>query len=156
MLMTDWLSGYQKNWLRPDILAGLPTAVVVIPKAILADLGVAQGHRTIPWFRNFYKVMPQANVDFRWTAIGVVDADITSARSVLEWEEELLDPVDYVIVHNHYQEGVASAGDNPNLEFDVRAFREMFSQFEIRDARRPRPDLQSMMRTMNVTLADVG
>ena len=63
----------------------------------------------IHWFRDFYKVMQQASVDFRWTAIGVVDADIASARSVLEWGEELLDAVDYVIVHNHYQEGVLSA-----------------------------------------------
>ena len=122
---------------------------------ILADLGAAQGHRMIPWFRDFYKVMQQANVDFRWTAIGVVDNDIASARSVLEWGEELLDSVDYVIVHNHYQEGVASAWENPKLEQDVKVFREMFSPFEIRmDARRP--DLQRMMRTMNVTLADVG
>ena len=30
----DWLSGYPKNWLRPDILAGLTTAAVVIPKAM--------------------------------------------------------------------------------------------------------------------------
>src|SRR5271168_5028368 len=34
MLMPDWLSGYQKSWLRPDILAGLTTAAVVIPKAM--------------------------------------------------------------------------------------------------------------------------
>jgi hypothetical protein len=121
---------------------------------ILADLGAAQGHRMIPWFRDFYKVMQQASVDFRWTAMGVVDNDIASARSVLEWGEELLDTVDYVIVHNHYQDGVASAWENPKLESDVRVFREMFSPFEIRmDARRP--DLQRMMRTMNVTFADV-
>lgn len=30
----DWLSGYRKDWLRPDILAGLTTAAVVIPKAM--------------------------------------------------------------------------------------------------------------------------
>ncbi len=29
-----WLSGYRKDWLRPDILAGLTTAAVVIPKAM--------------------------------------------------------------------------------------------------------------------------
>src|SRR5271156_3100712 len=34
MLMPEWLSGYQKGWLRPDILAGLTTAAVVIPKAM--------------------------------------------------------------------------------------------------------------------------
>jgi hypothetical protein len=63
--------------------------------------------------------------------------------------------VDYVIVHNHYQEGVTSAWENLKLERDVKIFREMFSPFEIRmDARRP--DLQRVMRTMNVTLADVG
>ena len=122
---------------------------------ILADLGAAQGHRMIPWFRDFYKVMQDSGLDIRWTALGVVDSDIASARSVLEWGEELLDTVDYVIVHNHFQEGVPSSWENPKLEEDVRAFREMFSPFEIRmDARRP--DLQKMMRTMNVTLSDVG
>jgi hypothetical protein len=122
---------------------------------ILADLGAAQGHRMIPWFRDFYKVMQQSGLEMRWTALGVVDTDIASARSVLEWGEELGDAVDYVIVHNHFQEGVPSAWDNAKLKSDVMAFRETFSPVEIRiDARRP--DLQKMMRTMNVTLSDVG
>lgn len=30
----DWLIGYRKEWLRPDVLAGLTTAAVVIPKAM--------------------------------------------------------------------------------------------------------------------------
>jgi high affinity sulfate transporter 1 len=30
----DWLSQYQSDWLRPDIIAGLTTAAVVIPKAM--------------------------------------------------------------------------------------------------------------------------
>jgi sulfate permease, SulP family len=30
----DWLFSYQKDWLRPDIIAGLTTAAVVIPKAM--------------------------------------------------------------------------------------------------------------------------
>ena len=29
-----WLTSYQKDWLRPDVLAGLTTAAVVIPKAM--------------------------------------------------------------------------------------------------------------------------
>jgi hypothetical protein len=122
---------------------------------ILADLGAAQGHRMIPWFRDFYKVMQDSGLDLRWTALGVVDADIASARSVIEWGGELQNTVDYVIVHNHFQDGVASSWENPKLEPDVTAFREAFSPVEIRmDARRP--DLQRMMRTMNVTLGDVG
>ncbi len=32
--LPDWLIGYQKDWLRPDVLAGLTTAAVVIPKAM--------------------------------------------------------------------------------------------------------------------------
>ena len=56
---------------------------------ILADLGAAQGHRMIPWFRDFYKVMQESGLDLRWTALGVVDADIASARSVIEWGAEL-------------------------------------------------------------------
>ena len=35
--MNSLLSGYQKEWLRFDVLAGLTTAAVVIPKA-MADL----------------------------------------------------------------------------------------------------------------------
>ncbi len=34
MKMLDWLVGYRKEWLRPDIIAGLITAAVVIPKAM--------------------------------------------------------------------------------------------------------------------------
>ncbi len=34
MMMLDWLFGYRKEWLRPDIIAGLITAAVVIPKAM--------------------------------------------------------------------------------------------------------------------------
>ena len=30
----DWIFGYQKEWLRPDLIAGLTTAAVVIPKAM--------------------------------------------------------------------------------------------------------------------------
>jgi sulfate permease, SulP family len=32
--ITDWLSRYNKEWLRPDVIAGLTTAAVVIPKAL--------------------------------------------------------------------------------------------------------------------------
>jgi hypothetical protein len=109
----------------------------------------------IPWFREFYRVMQESGLDLRWTALGVVDGDIASARSVIEWGEELQNTVDYVIVHNYFQDGVASAWENPKLANDVAQFREAFSPVEIRiDARRP--DLQRMMRTMNVTLSDVG
>ena len=34
MKMLDWLVGYRQDWLRPDIMAGLITAAVVIPKAM--------------------------------------------------------------------------------------------------------------------------
>ncbi len=33
-LLPDWLLRYQKEWLRPDVIAGLTTAAVVIPKAL--------------------------------------------------------------------------------------------------------------------------
>ena len=32
--LPDWLIGYRKDWLRPDVIAGLTTAAVVIPKAM--------------------------------------------------------------------------------------------------------------------------
>ncbi len=34
MKMLDWLFAYRKEWLRPDVIAGLVTAAVVIPKAM--------------------------------------------------------------------------------------------------------------------------
>ena len=30
----EWLRGYQKDWLRPDVIAGLTAAAVVIPIAM--------------------------------------------------------------------------------------------------------------------------
>ena len=36
---------------------------------ILADMGAAQGHRMIPWFRDFYRVMQKSGLDLRWTAL---------------------------------------------------------------------------------------
>ena len=80
---------------------------------------------------------------------------IVTPRSVLEWGQELQGSVDYVIVHNYFREGQQSAWDDPKIANDVTAFREALSPVEIRlDARRP--DLQKMMRSMNVTLSDVG
>ena len=32
--MALWLISYRKKWLRPDVVAGLTTAAVVIPKAM--------------------------------------------------------------------------------------------------------------------------
>ena len=32
--MQDWLIGYRKDWLQYDVIAGLITAAVVIPKAM--------------------------------------------------------------------------------------------------------------------------
>src|SRR5215472_8129838 len=32
--ISDWLIKYDKSWLRPDVIAGLTTAAVVIPKAM--------------------------------------------------------------------------------------------------------------------------
>lgn len=33
-VVPDWISGYRRDWLRPDVIAGLTTAAVVIPKAM--------------------------------------------------------------------------------------------------------------------------
>jgi hypothetical protein len=122
---------------------------------ILADMGAAQGHRMIPWFRDFYRVMQDSGIALRWTAIGVVDADIASARSVLDWAEALQDGVDYLIVHNHHRDDVASAWESPGIVESVSAFRKAFAPMEIRmDARRP--DLQRFMRIGCATLTAVG
>src|SRR5580704_10996473 len=32
--MPNWVPSYRKEWLRPDLVAGLTTAAVVIPKAM--------------------------------------------------------------------------------------------------------------------------
>jgi sulfate permease, SulP family len=32
--MIGWLKEYRRDWLRPDVIAGLTTAAVVIPKAM--------------------------------------------------------------------------------------------------------------------------
>jgi MFS superfamily sulfate permease-like transporter len=48
---THWLFGYQKEWLRWDLIAGLITAAVVIPKAMayatIAGLPVQVGLYTV-------------------------------------------------------------------------------------------------------------
>jgi sulfate permease, SulP family len=45
--LLDWVSGYQKDWLRPDVIAGLTAAAVVIPNgmayATVAGLPVQVG-----------------------------------------------------------------------------------------------------------------
>src|SRR3974390_1945905 len=33
-VLPNWLTSYRKEWLRPDVIAGLTTAAVVIPKAM--------------------------------------------------------------------------------------------------------------------------
>ncbi len=47
MKILDWLVGYRKEWLRPDIIAGVTTAAVVIPMAMayatIAGLPVQSG-----------------------------------------------------------------------------------------------------------------
>lgn len=34
LLLSDWLLNYQKDWSRPDVIAGLTAAAVVIAKAM--------------------------------------------------------------------------------------------------------------------------
>src|SRR5271157_5599417 len=59
--MPNWLSAYRKDWLRPDILAGLTTAAVVIPKAMayatIAGLPVQVGLYTALVPMAIYAVM---------------------------------------------------------------------------------------------------
>jgi len=49
--MENWLASYRKEWLRPDVVAGLTTAAVVIPKAMayatIAGLPVQVGLYTV-------------------------------------------------------------------------------------------------------------
>lgn len=33
-LLLEWLDSYRRDWLRPDIVAGLTTGAVIIPKAM--------------------------------------------------------------------------------------------------------------------------
>jgi SulP family sulfate permease len=52
--IADWLFHYQKDWLRPDLIAGLTAAAVVIPKAMayatIAGLLVQVGPCWSPWW----------------------------------------------------------------------------------------------------------
>jgi MFS superfamily sulfate permease-like transporter len=49
--IADWLYHYQKDWFRPDLIAGLTAAAVVIPKAMayatIAGLPVQVGLYTV-------------------------------------------------------------------------------------------------------------
>ena len=51
MAVANWLFAYKKEWLRPDLIAGLTTAAVVIPKAMayatIAGLPVQVGLYTV-------------------------------------------------------------------------------------------------------------
>src|SRR3954453_15386315 len=50
-VVLDWARGYPKGWLRPDVVAGLTAAAVVIPKAMayatIAGLPVQIGLYTV-------------------------------------------------------------------------------------------------------------
>lgn len=64
--IADWLVGYQKDWLRPDVLAGLTTAAVVIPKAMayatIAGLPVQVGLYTAFLPMVIYAVLGRSQV----------------------------------------------------------------------------------------------
>jgi CobQ/CobB/MinD/ParA family nucleotide binding protein len=121
---------------------------------ILADMGAAQAHRMIPWVQDFYRAAQKSGLPLRWTAIGVVDGDIASARSVLEWGAALQTTVDYIVVHNNCLEG-RSAWSDPMIATDVQNFCSALNPIQIRMEPR-RPDLQSIMRARCVTLGDVA
>src|SRR6266481_7974325 len=57
----EWLGGYRNDWLQPDIIAGLTTAAVVIPKAMayatIAGLPVQVGLYTALVPMAIYAVM---------------------------------------------------------------------------------------------------
>ena len=59
--IADWLFHYQKDWLRPDLIAGLTAAAVVIPKAMayatIAGLPVQVGLYTVLVPMVIYAVM---------------------------------------------------------------------------------------------------
>ncbi len=59
--MVDWLSSYRKEWLRFDLVAGLTTAAVVIPKAMayaaIAGLPLAVGLYTSLFMLVVYAIM---------------------------------------------------------------------------------------------------
>ena len=49
--LLEWLPGYQRKWLRADLIAGLTAAAVVIPRAManatIANLPVHVGLYTV-------------------------------------------------------------------------------------------------------------
>jgi len=59
--IVDWLFNYKKAWLRPDLIAGLTAAAVVIPKAMayatIAGLPVQVGLYTVRVPMAIYSVL---------------------------------------------------------------------------------------------------
>ena len=76
----DWLFGYQKEWLRWDLIAGLITAAVVIPKAMahatIAGLPVQVGLYTVLVPMAIYAVVGTSRpLSMSTTTLAILAAD---------------------------------------------------------------------------------
>jgi SulP family sulfate permease len=86
--LPGWLSGYKKDWLRPDFLAGLTAAAVVIPKAMayatIAGLPVEVGLYTafVPMLAYAFLGMSSVlSVSTTTTLAILTGADLSGAAS---------------------------------------------------------------------------
>ena len=91
---------------------------------VLADLGSGAGIPTYQWFDKAFDLA--AEMDIRFTAVGVTTNDPGSVQSILRWADRLQDQVSYLIVFNEMRTAGCSFGywhDDPRVGAAMDLFR---------------------------------
>ena len=118
---------------------------------VLADLGSGAGIPTYQWFDKAFDLA--AEMDIRFTAVGVTTNDPGSVQSILRWADRLQDQVSYLIVFNEMRTAGCSFGywhDDPR----VASFSEIFKPVGMTmDARVD--EFQTSLRNHMVTLQQI-
>lgn len=120
-------------------------------EVVLADLGAGAGAATAQWFEQAFEEAAELNI--RFTAIGVLTNDAGAVQSVLKWATHLQDRVDYLIVLNEMRERDC-AFQYWFEESAVAEFTELFDPKVMRMGARV-PELQAELRNQCATLQDV-
>ena len=120
---------------------------------VLADMGSGAGAATASWFEQAFEDAAELNIKF--TAVGVLTNDAGAVQSVLKWATYLQDRVDYLVVLNEMREKESRfeywQGDK---EPAIADFRDKLSPFEMKMNARI-PEFQAELRNQCVTLQDV-
>ena len=94
--IADWLFSYQKDWLRPDVIAGLTTAAVVIPKAMayatIAGLPVQVGLYTALVPMTIYAVMGSSRPLSVSTTTTIAVLTATELGDSRAWRRSVIPP----------------------------------------------------------------